>query len=59
MPFERTALPGLTTVGNVEAGGEAVNLSSTNGWEAQVQDNILFPMGLIDDVFLHVSTSNL
>jgi hypothetical protein len=55
MPFERTRLPGLTTFGHAEAGGNTVNLSSAKDWEAQIEHNILFPMGRVDDVFLHVS----
>lgn len=56
MPFERTAFPGLTVFGRVEAGKEVVDLSSSlEGWEAEVDESVLFPIGLIDDVFLHVS----
>jgi hypothetical protein len=55
MPFERTALPGLTVVGKIEVGSEIVDLSSSNGWTAFVDESIQFPMGLADDVFLHVS----
>lgn len=55
MPFERTALPGLTVIGSVEADAEAVDLSSGKGWRAQVDESVLFPTGLVDDVFLHVS----
>lgn len=58
MPFARTSIPGLTVVGSVEAGTTVVELSSREGWQAQVDDSILFPMGLIDDVFLHVSSRN-
>lgn len=54
MPFERTAVPGLTVVGTVEAGMEVVDISSRKDWQAQVDEGISFPMGLIDDVFLHV-----
>jgi hypothetical protein len=56
MPFERTTLPGLTTVGKVEAGGQVIDLSSAKGWQGQVDNSILFPMGRVDDVFLHVSS---
>lgn len=55
MPFARTSFPGLTILGHVEAGGIIVDLSSRKNWEAAVDHNILFPMGRIDDVFLHVS----
>jgi hypothetical protein len=54
MPFERTSLPGLTVVGKIE-GAETVDISSSNGWTAYVDESIRFPMGLADDVFLHVS----
>jgi hypothetical protein len=55
MPFVRTSFPGLTVVGQVKAGESQVSLHSSEGWKAQVDDSILFPTGLIDDVFLHVS----
>ncbi|KAH8680264.1 Six-hairpin glycosidase-like protein [Ilyonectria robusta] len=55
MPFERTALPGLTVIGSVEADAEAVDLSSGQGWRAQVDESVLFPIGLVDDVFLHIN----
>ncbi|KIX08670.1 uncharacterized protein Z518_03327 [Rhinocladiella mackenziei CBS 650.93] len=55
MPFERTSFPGLTVFGSVEVGMEAVDLSSGKGWQAQVDESILFPTGLVDDVFLHIS----
>lgn len=55
MPFERTTLPGLTVVGSIEAGSNVVELDSHKGWQAQVDESIQFPMGLIDDGFLHVS----
>ncbi|KAJ5333185.1 uncharacterized protein N7506_006968 [Penicillium brevicompactum] len=55
MPFERTALPGLTVVGQIEIGDEIVDLSSKDGWTAYVNESIRFPMGLADDVFLHIS----
>lgn len=57
MPFERTMLPGLTVVGTIESDDGAVSLDTTQGWEAQVDDSIDFPIGLIDDGFLHVSTT--
>ncbi|KAJ5820026.1 hypothetical protein N7474_005617 [Penicillium riverlandense] len=55
MPFERTLWPGLTVVGCVEAGSEVVELNSAQNWQAQVDESIRFPMGLADDVFLHIS----
>ncbi|WPG99102.1 Hypothetical protein R9X50_00191100 [Acrodontium crateriforme] len=56
MPFERTSFPGLTVSGIVESEGETVNLASTqSGWSASINDDILFPTGLLDDVFLHIS----
>lgn len=55
MPFERTALPGLTVIGNVEtAAGEFIDLNSSQNWLGIVDQSIQFPMGLADDVFLHV-----
>jgi hypothetical protein len=57
MPFQRTAVPGLTVVGRVEsdASGESVVLDSAGGqWEARVDESVTFPMGRVDDVFLHV-----
>lgn len=54
MPFERTAFPGLTVIGSIEAAAETVDLSSGKDWQAQVDESILFPYGLVDDVFLHV-----
>ena len=56
MPFERTSFPGLTVVGNIETSTEVVDLSSSKNWQAQVDGSILFPMGLVDDGFLHVSS---
>ncbi|KAJ5352192.1 hypothetical protein N7452_001166 [Penicillium brevicompactum] len=55
MPFERTALPGLTVVGQIEIGDEIVDLSSKDGWTAYADESIRFPIGLADDVFLHIS----
>jgi hypothetical protein len=60
MPFERTTYAGLTVVGSVEleAGAAVVELDSGVDWQAQVDDSILFPTGLVDDGFLHVSSPN-
>ncbi|KAL3466116.1 hypothetical protein BJX64DRAFT_296058 [Aspergillus heterothallicus] len=57
MPFQRTAVPGLTVVGRVEAGNdeELVLDSAAGEWQAQVDERVKFPMGLVDDVFLHIS----
>ncbi|KAL2855385.1 hypothetical protein BJY01DRAFT_257082 [Aspergillus pseudoustus] len=56
MPFQRTAIPGLTVVGRVEADGDEVVLDSAGGqWQAQVDESVKFPMGLVDDVFLHIN----
>lgn len=57
MPFERTTHAGLTVVGSVEleAGAAVLELTSGVDWQAQVDDSILFPMGLVDDGFLHIS----
>jgi len=56
MPFERTSLPGLTVSGSLEVDGEVVELNSSAGWQARVNESIDFPTGMIDDVFLHVSS---
>ncbi|RSL44316.1 hypothetical protein CEP54_014742 [Fusarium duplospermum] len=55
MPFERTSLPGLTVFGSVSSDANEISLDSKEGWQAVVDESILFPMGLIDDVFLHIS----
>ncbi|KAJ5217827.1 Bacterial alpha-L-rhamnosidase [Penicillium citrinum] len=55
MPFERTARPGLTVTGSVRTAHEAVDLASSNNWLGCVDNTIQFPMGLVDDVFLHIS----
>lgn len=58
MPFERTTHPGLTVVGHVEVEGEVnlLEISTRTGWQAQVDESVLFPTGLLEDGFLHVST---
>jgi hypothetical protein len=56
LPFERTSLPGLTVFGSVEMNSEVIDLSSGRDWQAQVDESIEFPTGLIDDMFLHVSS---
>ncbi|KAL4940004.1 hypothetical protein BDV06DRAFT_230689 [Aspergillus oleicola] len=58
MPFQRTAVPGLTVVGCVETeGGEVFDIGTekAEGWSAQVNQSIDFPMGLVDDPFLHIN----
>ncbi|KAJ5174586.1 Bacterial alpha-L-rhamnosidase [Penicillium canariense] len=55
MPFERTARPGLTVIGHIEASKEVIELASSKDWMAYVDESIKFPMGLPDDVFLHIS----
>lgn len=57
MPFGRTSFPGLTVAGSIDTSKSVVDLSTREGWTAQVVDNIKFPMGLIDDGFLHVCKS--
>jgi hypothetical protein len=59
MPFQRTSTPGLTVIGRVETKNEVVELSSSHShhWRAQLDVSIQFPMGLVDDVFLHVRSS--
>jgi Alpha-L-rhamnosidase N-terminal domain. len=54
MPFVRTALPGLTVIGKIETGQDVTDVASSNNWMASVDESIQFPMGLADDVFLHV-----
>ncbi|KAK7415762.1 hypothetical protein QQX98_005675 [Neonectria punicea] len=55
MPFERTSFPGLTVIGKVEADATVVDLNSSISWGVQVDESIVFPTGLVDDVFLHIS----
>ncbi|KAH6645283.1 Six-hairpin glycosidase-like protein [Truncatella angustata] len=55
MPFVRTSFPGLTVIGNVDAGDAIINVNTREGWHAEVDDSTLFPTGLIDDVFLHIN----
>lgn len=54
LPFQRTPFPGLTVVGNACTGTDIVQLKSHEGWQAEVDEAITLPMGLPDDVFLHV-----
>ncbi|EAW19539.1 putative rhamnosidase B [Aspergillus fischeri NRRL 181] len=55
MPFERTAFPGLTVVGTIETQTETVDVQSREGWLVQVDESVRFPMGLVDDMFLHIN----
>ncbi|KAJ5290736.1 uncharacterized protein N7443_010989 [Penicillium atrosanguineum] len=55
MAFERTALPGLTVIGHIETSSEVIDLSCLTAWESYVDNSIQFPLGLADDVFLHIS----
>lgn len=57
MAFERTALPGLTIVGQVEAGPDTIDLGTHQGWTAYPDESVQFPSGLVDDVFLHVGAA--
>jgi hypothetical protein len=59
MPFERTSFPGLTVLGKIEDGSRLIDLRSLEGWEAQIDETISYPTGLVDDVFLHVSQPSL
>ena len=54
IPFARTALPGLTVIGNIETDEGVVDLASSKNWRASADESIEFPTGLADDVFLHV-----
>ncbi|KAF2025712.1 hypothetical protein EK21DRAFT_103758 [Setomelanomma holmii] len=55
MPFVRTAYPGLTAIGSIELdGAKSIDLGTGDDWVAQVDESVRFPMGLIDDVFLHI-----
>ncbi|KAI3284819.1 CAZyme family CBM67 and GH78 [Penicillium roqueforti] len=55
IPFARTALPGLTVIGNIETDEGVVDLASSKNWRASADESIEFPTGLADDVFLHIS----
>ncbi|PKX90732.1 putative rhamnosidase B [Aspergillus novofumigatus IBT 16806] len=55
MAFERTAFPGLTVVGTIETQTETVDVQSRDGWLVQVNESVRFPMGLVDDMFLHIN----
>ncbi|KUJ10533.1 alpha-L-rhamnosidase [Mollisia scopiformis] len=54
MPFERSSFPGLTVVGDIVSGATTVDLCSSKDWIAQVDGSIRFPIGLVDDGFLHI-----
>lgn len=53
MPFVRTGFPGLTVAGKV--GGEDLSTGNLKRWTAVIDEGTIFPQGLEDDVFLHVS----
>ncbi|KAL4899291.1 hypothetical protein BDW74DRAFT_171583 [Aspergillus multicolor] len=58
MPFQRTALPGLSVVGTIEAdSGEVVEVGTIHNeeWVATFDESLSFPMGLVDDPFLHIN----
>ncbi|RAL10217.1 putative rhamnosidase B [Aspergillus homomorphus CBS 101889] len=57
IPFQRTSTPGLTVVGRVKTENEVLELNTahTDHWLAQVDGGIQFPMGLVDDPFLHIN----
>ena len=51
LPFVRSHQPGFTLF----CVSEQINISTGGeGWTAEVHDEIIFPMGLEDDGFLHV-----
>lgn len=54
MPFERTALPGLTVIGKIKTEHEVIDVASSENWLAFPDESTHFPMGLADDMFLHV-----
>ncbi|RDW63197.1 putative rhamnosidase B [Aspergillus mulundensis] len=57
MPFQRTAVPGLSVVGGVETDNGVVEIGTIRKeeWEGRVDEGVLFPMGLVDDPFLHIN----
>ena len=55
MPFSRTSNPGFTVTGTLQKNATTIDLSSKENWQAQVDDSVLFPTGVVDDGFLHVS----
>ncbi|CAG9997129.1 unnamed protein product [Clonostachys byssicola] len=56
MPFERTAYPGITVISDpFAADDQSFNFDSLEGWQAEIDDTILFPKGLLEDGFLHIS----
>ena len=54
MPFVRTGYPGLTLIGSV--GTTDLRTGLYANWTASVDHATMFPMELVDDVFLHVSS---
>ncbi|VUC26851.1 unnamed protein product [Clonostachys rosea] len=60
MPFERTAYPGMTVISDpFAADDQSPNFDSLEGWQAEVDDTVLFPKGLLEDGFLHNSSYKL
>ncbi|KAL4920604.1 hypothetical protein BDW62DRAFT_198903 [Aspergillus aurantiobrunneus] len=57
MPFQRTSTPGLTVIGSIETENELVeiNTAQCEHWQAQADESIQFPLGLVDDPFLHIN----
>lgn len=51
LPFVRADVPGFTLMGEI---GD-IDLSSDKGWVTRARNDVTFPTGLVDDVFLHVS----
>lgn len=53
LPFVRTGFPGLTVTGKI--GEHDISTAGLKEWQATVDRSTHFPIGLPDDVFLHVS----
>ncbi|KXT15614.1 hypothetical protein AC579_5835 [Pseudocercospora musae] len=56
MPFGRTSFPGLTVFGVLDTGSELISVKSgeLEQWRGEVLEGVDFPMGRLDDVFLHI-----
>lgn len=56
MPFGRTIFPGLTVSGTIETGSVAASFESrdVDSWQVEIIEDVDFPTGLADDVFLHI-----
>ena len=61
MPFGRTSFPGLTVYGLIQGDSDVMELCSKDveEWRARVLNEVQFPTGLKDDVFLHVRIARL